>query len=162
MKSKSNLLRLKLWVYIWVIKNLNGYSKIPTKALYAQSVLETGWFDSPVFNENKNLFGMRHPKKRETLSIGSNLNHAVFKTHWDSISDYFKRQKYFGVNDTDNFDDYVEATVKSGYAEAGHYDTAWTKLYKEIKAPISNSWIWGSLFFLVLVTILIIKNTTKK
>ena len=54
----------------------------------AQAKLETGHFKSEVFKMNNNLFGMRHPLQRVTLSRGSNLNHAVYNSWQHSLMDY--------------------------------------------------------------------------
>lgn len=45
----------------------------------AQCIYESGHFSSPVWKENKNCLGMRHPLGRKTLSLGSNIGYAVFK-----------------------------------------------------------------------------------
>ena len=59
-----------------------------------QAILETGYFTSLVFTSNNNLFGMRHPRVRPTLSLGSNLNHAKYN-HWtDSVEDYILWKEY--------------------------------------------------------------------
>ena len=54
----------------------------------AQAKLETGRFKSEVFRMNNNLFGMRHPRQRVTLSKGSHLNHAVYDNWQHSLMDY--------------------------------------------------------------------------
>lgn len=46
--------------------------------ILAQAVLESGHFKSAVFKANNNLFGMKQPKKRYTLCIGTNLNHGLY------------------------------------------------------------------------------------
>jgi len=60
----------------------------------AQSMLETGYFKSDIFLYNNNLFGMRQPKKRRTLSKGPNRGHASFDNWQDSVSDYKMWQDY--------------------------------------------------------------------
>ena len=54
----------------------------------AQSMLETGYFKSDIFLDNNNLFGMKHPSVRPTLSTGKNRGHANFKSWQDSVKDY--------------------------------------------------------------------------
>lgn len=49
----------------------------------AQARLETGHFKSDVFKENNNLFGMKHPSVRETVSLGPNRGHAKYATWQD-------------------------------------------------------------------------------
>jgi uncharacterized FlgJ-related protein len=64
----------------------------------AQSLWETGYFKSDVFLNNNNLFGMRHPGKRETTSIGKSLNHAKYNNWLDSIADYKLWEKDWGMD----------------------------------------------------------------
>lgn len=44
----------------------------------AQSLVESGYFKSPVFLQNHNMFGMRQAMVRITTAEGSNLNHAYY------------------------------------------------------------------------------------
>jgi hypothetical protein len=60
----------------------------------AQSMLETGYFKSNIFLDNNNLFGMKHPKQRQTLSKGTNRGHASFNNWQDSVKDYKMWQDY--------------------------------------------------------------------
>ncbi|TJY33382.1 glucosaminidase domain-containing protein [Pontimicrobium aquaticum] len=154
------LFRLKIWLYIWLLKNLYGYTKVSVKLLFAQSWHETGNFKSEVFKQNNNLFGMRHPKVRKTYSKGSNLSHAVFKSHFDSVRDYFERQKNFGISNTGDTN-YSLETVASNYATDPNYLQKWQNVKKTIKAPTNNMFLLGGLFFLVLLTVLIYKRTKK-
>lgn len=61
----------------------------------AQSKIETSHYKSQVFLENKNLFGMRFPNQRITTAIGSNLNHAMYKSWQESVIDYAIYQSTF-------------------------------------------------------------------
>jgi hypothetical protein len=60
----------------------------------AQSMLETGHFKSDIFLDNNNLFGMKHPRQRQTLSKGPNRGHASFDKWQDSVKDYKMWQDY--------------------------------------------------------------------
>jgi uncharacterized FlgJ-related protein len=60
----------------------------------AQSMLETGYFKSNIFLDNNNLFGMKHPRQRPTLSKGPNRGHASFNNWQDSVKDYKMWQDY--------------------------------------------------------------------
>ena len=77
----------------------------------AQSLLETGHFKSKIFNQNNNLFGMKNPSKRNTLSKGTKNGHAYFSSWQDSVKDYklwqssmkfdqYSRDQYFTKLDT--------------------------------------------------------------
>jgi uncharacterized FlgJ-related protein len=65
-----------------------------------QIFLETGNLSSAICMENNNLFGMRHPRVRETTSLGVNRGHAKY-SHWiESIRDYVAKLKYIKRNYT--------------------------------------------------------------
>lgn len=54
----------------------------------AQARLETGNFTSRIFRENKNMFGMKLPRKRKTTAIGEHNNHAKYSSWLQSVADY--------------------------------------------------------------------------
>lgn len=68
--------------------------KFPDVAL-AQSMLETGNFTSDIFKENNNLFGMKHPSVRSTVSKGPNRGHASYNNWQDSVKDYKLWQDFY-------------------------------------------------------------------
>ncbi len=137
-----------------------GFGKISTSLIYAQAYHETGDFKSTMFVDQKNLFGMRHPSRRKTFSQGSKRAHAYFKTHWDSIRDYFERQKNFRIN-SENDQEFMTSTVASNYAEDPKYLQKWQNTVKTLKTPINGLFI-GILFFFLCVTIFIMFNKSKK
>lgn len=164
------LLKLKIWIYISILKHFYGYKKVSVNLLYAQAKHETGNFKSEVFKQNKNLFGMREPKKRKTKATGTNLHHAVFKTHFESIIDYFLRQNYFKIPDSDDRG-YMINTVKSGYAEDKEYLKKWqTHSNTDHKPPLLKFLVYGGIIFFFLISLIFIfkikksnnKNYTKK
>ena len=55
--------------------------------ILAQAKIETGNFQSAIFRENKNLFGMKKAKKRKTTAIGENRGHAVYENWKQSVKD---------------------------------------------------------------------------
>jgi uncharacterized FlgJ-related protein len=65
----------------------------------AQSLLETGHFTSPVFKKNNNLFGMKHPSKRDTVSKGTKNGHAYYDSWQDSVKDYRLWQQKLGFDE---------------------------------------------------------------
>ncbi|WP_142786099.1 glucosaminidase domain-containing protein [Changchengzhania lutea] len=149
-------LQVKIWLLIWFYKNLNGYYNISTKLLYAQALHETGKFTSAVFKQNKNLFGMRQPTKRKTTATGSNLGHATYTSHRKAIIDYFIRQKYSKIFNT-NDNRYVVDTVRSGYAEDKLYAVKWQRIKENTKVPFFVHLLaYGGLFFLLLVVFITI------
>ena len=50
---------------------------------------ETNNFQSDIYKENNNLFGMKQATKRENTAIGTNREHAVYCCDEDSILDFF-------------------------------------------------------------------------
>lgn len=103
--------------YMTIRNNLPGdYSDDVAKMITAQAMHETGIFTSRLYKEQNNLFGMRHPVVRETLSTGEKGGYANFKTRADSVRDlilYFKEfkapAKYESIND------YVKMLKGNGY-----------------------------------------------
>jgi len=147
-------LKLKIWGLLWLYKTLNGYFNISVKLLFAQVVHETGNFKSEVYTKNNNLFGMREAKTRKRSVEGTNLNHAVYKNHRQSIVDYFLRQKYFKILNT-NDSSYINSTLKSNYAEDKDYKRKWIWHVEHTSTPIfSKVLVYGGLFFLVLITLI--------
>ena len=73
----------------------------------AQCMLETGYFKSDIFLDNNNLFGMKHPRQRQTLSKGPNRGHASFDNWQDSVKDYKMWQDYNKLSNLSK-DQYVD------------------------------------------------------
>lgn len=102
--------------------------KIPTYLVYAQAYHETGSFKSSIYKENKNLFGMKINSR--DYDKGERRGHALYYSKLDSIKDYFARQKQFQIN-YENDEQYVDDTVKSGYAEDKIYKQKWLNISKK-------------------------------
>lgn len=119
---------------IWGVKLFfPKYWGVSTKVVHAQAELETGKFTSGVYHENNNLFGMRHPSKRRTTSLGSGRGEdaqgqAMYSSRIDSIRDYFLRQEYFKIS-SENDDKFMNATIASGYAADKDYLKKWKSVY---------------------------------
>jgi len=73
------------------MKNLK--IKYPETVL-SQARLETGGFQSAIFKENHNLFGMKLAETRPTLAIGINRGHAQYRNWKESVMDYALLQSY--------------------------------------------------------------------
>lgn len=67
------------------IKDLN--IKFPYIVL-AQAMHETGNYESALFLQNHNLFGMKVASKRAKTSLGERLGHAYYKNWVESLYDY--------------------------------------------------------------------------
>jgi flagellum-specific peptidoglycan hydrolase FlgJ len=72
-------------VYYQLVKNNIKFPNI----VFAQCLIETGYFTSDLFYNQKNLFGMKQPRIRETKSVGiSKSGYATYNTWVESIEDY--------------------------------------------------------------------------
>jgi flagellum-specific peptidoglycan hydrolase FlgJ len=101
---------------IQMLKDLNV--KFP-HIVMAQSIIETGKWNSKIFRENHNLFGMKEAKRRITTAGGTQYNHAYYN-HWrESVYDYaFYQCRYLHTIRTD--DEYFQY-LGSSYAESPNY-----------------------------------------
>ena len=54
----------------------------------AQSILETGYWESRIYQENNNLFGMKQARARATTAKGTQLGHAFYDDWRSSVIDY--------------------------------------------------------------------------
>lgn len=94
--------------------------------VYAQAILETGEFTSPIFKENNNLFGMKYVKDfksrypRPTTAIGSQFGHAVYNNWRLSVDDYQLWQDMFKKTPIESESDYLQL-LDSRYAVPGKY-----------------------------------------
>jgi hypothetical protein len=87
----------------------------------AQSIIETGHWESNIFKENHNLFGMKQANIRINTASGTQNNHAYYETWMESIYDYaFYQCRYLGGVKTEA--EYY-AYLGNNYAEATDYVT---------------------------------------
>lgn len=108
-------------------------------ALYiiAQSLHESGNYTSPLAVKYNNLFGMKQPQRRETLSKGPTPNgYASYDNYLDSVGDLLLWLKEF--NSPEAFDgplQYVSFLKSKGYFEdtLTAYNAAVVKHYNSIK-----------------------------
>lgn len=149
--------KIKIWSYIFFLKYWYGFGAISTAVIYGQAKHETGNFTSTIFKENKNLFGMREPSVRKTYATGTARNHATFKNLFDSVRDYFLRQKDFSI-DSGTDTGFIDSTVSSNYAEDRQYKEKWLKIIDGVKKPFSNWLIVLLFFFVVLASFLLFKS----
>ena len=95
--------------------------------VYAQMLLESGRFESSISKSNNNFFGMKHPKKRKTVSLGSKNGYASYESWAHSVYDYRLWQEEFGLGLTD--EEYL-ALLQSKYAEDVNYSHKLRKIIK--------------------------------
>lgn len=111
---------------IEMIKGMNF--KFP-HIVYGQSILETGYFKSPVFKENNNLFGMKEATKRINKALGTQNQHALYKNWVTSVDDYALYCATY-LSDIDNEDDYISYLSKR-YAEDPDYGSKLKNIIKK-------------------------------
>jgi uncharacterized FlgJ-related protein len=97
--------------------------------VYAQAILETNHFKSPLFKENHNLFGMREATLRVTLAKGTKNNHAYYKDWKDSLYDYgmYYSTYLYRITTEENYYSYLQQY----YAEDVEYVDKLKKIVKQ-------------------------------
>lgn len=102
---------------------------------FAQAILESGTFTSRVFKTNNNLFGMKVPKKRETVAINKLSSGYAKYFHWtSSVQDYLLFQNHIMLK-CDTKEKYV-AYLSTRYAETNDYIKRLYRVIKENKRII--------------------------
>ena len=86
----------------------------------AQSILETGYWESRIYQENNNLFGMKQARARATTAKGTQLGHAYYDDWKESITDYALYQAAY-LNKLRTEKKYLNYLDRN-YAEAKNYD----------------------------------------
>lgn len=88
------------------------------KIVWTQALIESG-FKSTLFKEQKNLFGMRIPKSRPTLSVKEVNSYSSYNSWKESVLDYaFYQTAYLRNIKTEK--DYLEY-LSNSYAEDSLY-----------------------------------------
>lgn len=75
--------------------------------VYTQAVLETHFFTSAIYKENKNMFGMKYNKRGYALTV--NRGHALYSSTLNSIKDYAAWQKIM----VKSHETYFNKTIKT-------------------------------------------------
>lgn len=86
----------------------------------AQSILETGYWESRIYQENNNLFGMKQARARATTAKGTQLGHAYYDDWKESVTDYALYQAAY-LNKLRTEKKYLNYLDRN-YAEAKNYD----------------------------------------
>ena len=95
----------------------------------AQMRIESGNFKSKLSRENNNYFGMKHPTRRATTSLGNKNGFAHYQSWVHSIIDYALWQKTFATQLTEN--EYLDSLAY--YAEDKNYIAKVEKLAKSLE-----------------------------
>lgn len=105
--------------------------------IVAQAKLESGRFTNKLSREGNNVFSMRHPSVRPTLSLGPLLRaegrccYAAFTSIEAAVDDYVLYMEYFNIPDTFvSAHDYAAYLKSKGYYECSveHYTKALNSL----------------------------------
>jgi hypothetical protein len=111
-------LKVLIPFYTFLLGLKYGYRKA-WKIITAQFSFETGNYTDYKANEPYyNICGMRPASQREQNRTGEINGYAAFDDYWDCIDDFMKRNKVFGIVDTDNSKNWVSQLKKSNYFEA--------------------------------------------
>ncbi len=107
--------------------------------VFAQAVLETGHFNSELFLTANNLFGMKVPKKRKTLSVGKEKRgFAVFEDWTVSVKDYLLWQEYVLKNKKiENSSEYLKLLDRT-YAKNKLYSKSLLKIMNNFRYIFIN------------------------
>ena len=95
----------------------------------AQAILETGHFESKIFVENSNLFGMKEARVRLNLAKGTQYGHAYYDNWKESVSDYALWYSTFAYKCKSEKQLYK--LLNKQYAEANYYPQALKRIIKE-------------------------------
>lgn len=105
-------------VYYSIVQNDIKFPEI----VFAQTLIETGYFTSDLLYSENNLFGMKYPRIRKTTSSGkSKGGYASYNVWTDSVEDYYLWQKSVLKNkNIDSEEDYLKLLGRI-YAEDKKY-----------------------------------------
>jgi hypothetical protein len=104
----------------------------------AQAVCESN-FNSAIWKENNNPFGMKVAKSRNTTALGQNRNHAIYKTWQMAVIDYGYYQAVF-MRKVKTRENYFKAL--SAYAEDPEYEQKLKRIIRKHKGfGISNDYL---------------------
>jgi len=119
-QSRANQSFLKIKAQL-MAKTLNH---TVAAAVFGQFMHETANGTSPLFMQNNNLFGMKHPQIRPTLSLGMKNGYADYTSTWSSIEDLFLWFKSVGfpIKKVENLEAYVLLLKSYGYFEDTYFN----------------------------------------
>lgn len=89
--------------------------------VYAQAVIESGGFESSIYKDNHNLFGMKCARSRPYTHIGENRGHAQYVNWKMSVLDYALYQAAY-LRELRTEEQYYEY-IGNHYAEDPNYVT---------------------------------------
>jgi hypothetical protein len=120
-----------LFLYFEILDNDIKYPDI----VFAQALLESGYMTSYIFTENKNLFGMRYPERRETTAIDENRGYSMYECWTDSVKDYKLFQEFLLRKKEKSREEYFSFLSRI-YAEDPNYVPFLKKVIEDNKTII--------------------------
>ena len=100
-----------------------GLDGTASKILTAVAMHETGLFTSKIFKENNNLYGMKQPVRRATVSLGAKNGYASYATITDSIEDLLLWFDFHDKGDEDINKMGTVANVVSFMKSKGYFES---------------------------------------
>jgi hypothetical protein len=97
----------------------------------AQAKLESGNYNSKIFKENHNLFGMKEAKVRISTNKGTNRGHAMYESWQQCVIDYALYQATY-LSKFKTEEQYYSYLAKH-YAENANYVTKVKQIAKDYK-----------------------------
>jgi uncharacterized FlgJ-related protein len=94
----------------------------------AQAILETGNYESKIFKENNNLFGMKEARVRLNLAKGTQHGHAYYDDWKESLTDYALWYSTYASKCKNEKQLYK--LLNKQYAEAKYYPQALQRIIK--------------------------------
>lgn len=120
-----------------VHKFIEGINLKFPEVVLAQTLLESGNFQAKNVSTNNNLFGMKHPRQRPTLSLGIKNGYANFESWRHSIADYAIWQSKFGRK-CKTQEEYLNLLANI-YASDSNYKKKLLNLIRKINATASGN-----------------------
>ena len=124
-----------LFLYFEILDNNIKYPDI----VFAQAILESGYMTSYIFEQNKNLFGMRYPERRKTTAIGKNKGFSMYDCWTDSVKDYKLFQEFLFRNKEKSREEYFSFLSRI-YAEDSNYVPFVKKIINENEFIINKNY----------------------
>lgn len=117
-----------------LVKLMNDLGIQHVDIVLAQAILESGTFTSNIFKTKNNMFGMKVPKKRETLAVNKRgyTGYATYASWIDCVKDYKMYQDFITKNKVISRSEYL-AILSRGYSESEGYTNKLVKIANQNK-----------------------------
>lgn len=99
----------------------SGYSREMQRIILAQAKHESGEFTNPLTVKHNNLFAMRHPKRRSTLSLGAFAEaegrggYASYSSIDSAVADYILYMRFAAVQPMPDAESYITQLKNKKY-----------------------------------------------